>query len=436
MSSARGVALRALQQLDKGRIERVGDEIARAALEPRDLALARELALGAVRNERFLDFVLERFVTRSLPKDPRTRSALRLGAFQLLLLDGMPQRAAVHETVGLLQRDKAFANAVLRRVADAVASRAADPARPAVELPLSPRRALLLPEPGLGAAAEPLAVRHSLPDFLVARWRAAHGCAAVAGLCEAASGGTTLFLRACGGRTGAALIELLAAEAVRCEPTPHPLVVRCLSGAPFATRAAAAGAFVAQDPTAVAAAEAVGAVPGMRILDLCAAPGTKATLLAERVQPDGVVFAFDPDTRRRERIVDNARRLGLERTLRIVEDPQEAAGVDAVLADVPCSNTGVLSRRVEVRRRLEPGTFAAMAAVQRPILAQALRLVRPGGAVVYSTCSIEPEENGEVARAVAAEHGWRVVAELATLPAADTCDGGYWALLREGADGG
>src|SRR5262245_10513532 len=427
--AARGSALRALQQLAKGRIERIADGLD-GRLEPRDRALANDLATGVVRNERLLDFVLSAFVDRRLPRDPRTLAALRLGAFQLLLLDGMPPRAAVHETVALLQRERAFANAVLRRIGASIESRTADPAAAATELALSPTRTLVLPPPGLAAAADAVALRHSLPDFLVERWRRAHGDAVTAAIAQATSTAPALFLRACG-RSGAALLEQLAAEDVRCTATDHPLVVRCDGGAPFGTAAFRAGTFVAQDPTAVRAAEAVGAGPGMTVVDLCAAPGTKATLLAERVQPDGAVFAYDVDPARRLRIGENSERLGLQRWLRVVDDPAALpAAADAVLADVPCSNTGVLARRVEVRSRLTAATFAELAARQRALLLQAIDLARPGAGVVYSTCSIEQEENDDVVAAVAAAGTAAVAATALTLPVARVRDGGFTALLR------
>lgn len=424
---ARATALRALTALERGRIERIRSELERGREEPREFALAFELAHGVVRNQRFLDFVLQCFAHRGLPKEPSLRSVLRLGAYQLLLLSGMPQHAAVFETVALLRHNRAFANALLRRIAERIEARAADPALPEVEIALSPSRMLLLPPPGLAACSDPVAIRHSLPDFLLARWRQQHGGAAAALAAAASSARPAVFLRACGGRSAAALSVRLAAEGVLCEATTHGDLLRWTDGgSPFRSRTFADGWFVAQDPTAARAAAALGVEPGMTVVDLCAAPGTKTVLLAERAQPDGVVFAYDLDPRRRQLIHDNVRRLALEAVVRVVEGPAALPRADAVLADVPCSNTGVLARRVEARHRLRPETFAAMARIQAPLLRQALDLVRPGGRVVYSTCAIEDEENGQV---VAGAGGARLLRHETTLPQSETCDGGFWALL-------
>ena len=208
--------------------------------------------------------------------------------------------------------------------------------------------------------------------------------------------------------------------------------------APFATEAFRRGAFVVQDPTALAAAEAVPCGPGDTVVDLCAAPGTKTTLLAERVRPRGRVFAFDPDPERRRRIADNVARLGLGDIVTLVDDPAQLPVADAVLADVPCSNTGVLGRRVEVRRRLQPDTTTSMAQLQRPLLQQAIGLCRPGGRVVYSTCSIDRLENEDLVAAAltgAARAPCRLVTSHCTLPRAGAHDGGFFAVLEPGLPG-
>lgn len=432
MPSARGLALYALLEFEQGSARYLREALDRAKLESREQAFASELAHGVMRHERFLDFVLKHWTPRGLPKDPQVLLTLRLGAHQLLFVPGMPPHAAVHETVGLLRHNKSFANAVLRKVSGMVADRAADPARADTEVALSPTRTLVLPEPGLAAGAggpDPLALRHSLPDFLVARWRANHGDA-VASICAAASARPEVFLRNCAPQCRPEqLLQRLADEGVGCEVTGHPRVLRWAGGqSPFASGAFADGWFVAQDPTAVTAAEAVPLQSGQSVLDLCAAPGTKATLLAEAVGSEGVVHAHDRDTERLVRIRENAARLRLPQ-LRVVEDLAAVPPVDAVLVDVPCSNTGVIARRVEVRRRLWPQSIAQLAAEQRALLQEAVLRVRPGGAVVYSTCSIEPEENGELVRA-ALPAGFHLEREQLTLPRASECDGGYFAVLR------
>src|SRR5262249_30403221 len=143
--------------------------------------------------------------------------------------------------------------------------------------------------------------------------------------------------------------------------------------------------------------------PGSRVLDLCAAPGGKTTHLAELMQDRGEIVACDVDGRRLGILEGQCRRLGVTivQTRRLDGNEEPPAGLfDAVLADVPCSNTGVLGRRPEVRWRLTPKDFQRLVPLQTKLLLEAAERVRPGGAVVYSTCSIEPEENEQVVRAV------------------------------------
>lgn len=412
-SDARRAAWQALVALEKGRVRRLREALDAAALSDRDLSFAWELALGCERHRRLLDFALEPLTERGLPRDPHLLCALRLGAYQLLFLTRVPPRAAVHETVGLLRRGAGFCNAVLRALAASRATVAT------LDLPPGDRG---------------LAIRHSLPDELVARWRRFFP-RDVERLCAASSSIPAVHLRVNRLRGGAGrLQELLRREGVDCEAGEHEDLLRWTGGgSPFRSRCFAEGWFVAQDPTALAAVDAVQARAGETVVDLCAAPGTKATRLAEQVRPGGRVLALDPDRRRRPRIVENAERLGLSPWLRVVETAP--AGADRVVADVPCSNTGVLARRVEVRRRWSAAALAELTAIQAGILRQALDLVRPGGTVVYSTCSLEPEENGELVRSHLLP-GFELVAERSILPEPRRCDGGYFAVLRRGIAAG
>jgi 16S rRNA (cytosine967-C5)-methyltransferase len=435
MSGARSLACQALLALEKGRAQRLQDSLRARALGAADRRLARELAFGVERQRALLDAVLEALAERGLPRDPLLRVALRLGAYQLLFLSRVPPHAAVHETVALVPRGRAFVNALLRALAAGVRIGAADPARPRREIELPDGRALVLdvdalPDPRARSAW--LAVRYSVPEFLARRWLERHGDEQAERIAAAASRTPAVWLRARRAIGAAALQEELAAAGVHTERGAHPLLLRWSGGgSPFSTAAFVAGRFVAQDPTALAAVEALDAQPGETVLDLCAAPGTKATALAELVAPAGRVFAWDAIAARRARIRENAHRLRLADVLCVVDDLAGVPAVDAVLVDAPCSNTGVLARRVEVRRRVTGAAIEALAAAQRELLREALARVRPGGRVLYSTCSIEPEENEAVVGAALGAAA-RLVAEHLTLPDPPDHDGGFWARLERG----
>jgi 16S rRNA (cytosine967-C5)-methyltransferase len=441
MVSARAVALHALVALERGRIERLREGLQNDRLDGRDQAFAFELAHGVVRRQRLLDHIVAGLAHRGLPKDAQLRCALQLGAYQLLFVPGMPKHAAVHATVELVKSNRGFANALLRRLADAVLDRSADAAALAptasmessTELQLPGNRALRLPAPLPDDGTARLAIVHSLPDFLLERWAQHFAPGEVEQIAAAASAVPDVFLRPKIGRVDA-VRSALATAAVETGPAADSRLMRWVGGnSPFATAAFQTGQFVVQDPTALLAAAAVPVKAGDTVVDLCAAPGTKTTFLAEQVAPGGRVFAFDIDPRRRKSIVENVERLRLGEVVTIVADAAQLPIADAVLVDVPCSNTGVLGRRVEVRQRLAESTFAELAELQGSLLQQAIALCRPGGTVVYSTCSIDREENDDVVAAALAAPGMpklEVAARTLTLPLAGERDGGFFAVLR------
>lgn len=401
--------------------------------------------MGTERRLITLDAVLLAFATQgALPRDPFVRTAVRLGTAQLLFLPKIPPHAAVHGTVALLRAQQGFVNGILRRVAASIQPRVADPLRPRTELALpdaadgGPRTLVLpragLPDPDANPAAA-LAVRHGLPEFLTGRWIEAFGPddgSAIAAA-SAQAPGVTLRANPTRGDT-AAVIAALAAEGVTVTVEPNGRLLRLgeTQGiSPFETRAHARGLFSVQDPTALAAAEAVGARPGERILDLCAAPGGKATAMAEVMAGEGTVFAHDVSRVRLDRVREAATRLGLGAVIKLAPTLAEVPDtVDAVLVDAPCSNTGVLARRVEVRRRLTPAALIELAQRQLELTRLAVTRVRPGGRVVYSTCSLEPEENRGIVDAVlAADPTLCLGVDRLTLPCAQRHDGGYFAIL-------
>lgn len=441
--TSRSLARNALVAIERGRSERLRSELegpnGKGRLEGRDLAFAYELSHGVLRRQRLLDHVLMGFAHRGLPKDPQQRVTLRLGAYQLLFVPGMKAHAAVHETVGLVvHTNRGFANAILRRVAGSVSEHEAkhqeDGAelKDSTELALPGGRKVTLKTRLPKDEVRRLAIVHSLPDWLAQRFADQHGIDGLRAIAEAASETPGIYLRAGKQIERAALQADLASAGVEVEPCEHERLLRWTGGeSPFGTESFAAGQFVVQDPTAMRAAEAVPCKPGDTVVDLCAAPGTKTTWLAEAVQPNGRVVAFDIDEQRRERIAENSKRLNLESVIELAASAADLPMADCVLADVPCSNSGVLGRRVEARGRLQPETFADLPKLQGELLARAIACTKPGGHTVYSTCSIDREENEDVVAAAQAAHpGLELVDSKLTLPEAGRHDGGFFAVLR------
>ena len=192
------------------------------------------------------------------------------------------------------------------------------------------------------------------------------------------------------------------------------------------------GGFYVQDPSTLMAVHLLDPRPGEQVLDLCSAPGGKTLAIAERLQNTGSIVAHDIHPGRLELVRENAQRLGVS-GLEIQPGP-DLGGLercfDRVLVDAPCSNTGVLRRRIELRWRIQPEEILRLAAEQLRLLRQAALRVRPGGVLVYSTCSLEPEENGQVVEAFLREHpGWVEVARRALHPVSESVDGAFAAKL-------
>jgi 16S rRNA (cytosine967-C5)-methyltransferase len=426
------------------------EHLARAALSPADRRLATTLVYGVLRRRGTLDALVRPFVRRPLENvEDWLMDALRLGAYQLVLLTHVPPHAALHETVELAARQgrpaaKGFLNGVLRRVAELVPGEPQFTDAPAADaVPLDGGRyrrlaAPVLPDPAADPAGHLIAA-FAWPAWLADRWLARYGFDECVRLGMWFAGPAPLWLRANrlkGGRDS--LLASLSAAGVAAEPGEHPQSVKLTSPASVRELPGyAEGLFAVQDHSSMRVASALAPEPGMRVLDLCAAPGGKSTHLAELMDDRGRVVACDPDANRLRTVSELARRLGLTavetRTIDPAGPPPEGP-FDAALADVPCSNTGVLGRRPEVRWRLSPGELPHLVALQTRLLRAAVSRVRPGGVVVYSTCSVEPEENGGVVRAVLAGRGdLRLEAEEASAPGRPA-DGGYWARLRVGGD--
>jgi 16S rRNA (cytosine967-C5)-methyltransferase len=408
-----------------------------------DRRLATQLVYGVLRRRGTLDALLRPLVHREPHKvEPWLWEALRLGAFQLLLLSHIPPHAALYETVELAAywgqpRCKGFLNGVLRPLAVVPTPEfTSDPAADALPFENGQYRRLsraVLPDPA-NNPVEYLSTGFAWPPWLAERWFARYGWDECARLGFWFAGPASTWLRCNPLRTGRpGLLQKLHDAGIEAEPGEHPQAIRLMDWTPVRDLPGYAdGLFVVQDESAMAVGTALAPEPGMRVLDLCAAPGGKTTHLAELMRNQGQVIACDTDARRLQHVAEMSRRLGLSiiETKAIEGDEDPPAGpFDAVLVDVPCSNTGVLGRRPEVRWRLKLGDLQHLVRLQTKLLLQACERVKPGGAVVYSTCSVEPEENQQVVKTVTG-----VMRELALqveregrpgLPA----DGGYWARL-------
>jgi 16S rRNA (cytosine967-C5)-methyltransferase len=395
------------------------------------------LVLGVLRRRGTLDAVLAAHATRRLPLlKPETLAALRVGLFELLFQDGAPPHAVVNAAVSYTKdagrlKDIGFVNAALRAI---VRGSRRIPAAEATDARRTLPRGdtairffkIVFPDP----VAKPddfLAARGSAPRWLAARRRAELGPERALACLDLQSSTPPTHVRVAPGRR-ADVEAALAAAGIAHRPGPLPQLLTLAPDVRASDLFEAAGPWiVVQDCVAARVAPFVAPAEGARVLDYCAAPGGKATHLAQLVGPGGAVTAWDRDPDRLARVAENAERLGLA-WLRCGDPDGE---YDAVLVDAPCSNTGVLARRPEARWRVRERHLPGMAQRQLKILKQAAAHVRPGGTMVYSTCSLEPEENlGVVSAFLASAPGFLLDAAETACPDEAAGDGGFMARLR------
>lgn len=425
-------------------------------LPPRDLEFAQELALGTVRRALTLRHVVQALAPYDEDRTaPAVQSALLLGAYQLICMGGVPDFAAVSETVATVRRfvnDRAasMVNAVLRRVAGAVTERG-------------------VPWEGDDASV----VRTGWASATRFSARVLPECSDRAGHLAAATGQRPAYWRqlveSLGDESAARVswasqaspVTFLHANRLRLSADEFSAVVRrafgdeadirdgCAALGPGASAAGGdalrEGQVFVQDASAAAAARAAQAAPGQRVLDLCAAPGGKTCAMALDMQNQGEIVACDVSPERVARVRENAERLGLTCVQTVVMDatvadlPARLGSFDVVLVDAPCSNSGVIARRPEARFRLDARNMQVLVNLQARLLQQAAGCVRPGGSLLYSTCSIESVENRQLVEAfLKSSSGLRIEADELTLPEwgprpGDWRDGGYWARLRREA---
>lgn len=414
-------------------------------LRSSDRALAVDIASGVVRRSRTLDIVLQSRMTRERHQvEPDLWRVLRIGAYQLLFAR-TPDHAAVDSTVELCRdlnrhRWTGFVNGVLRNIGRLVSETLVDsPSGHSIPVQTGQWLSLnedILPDPET-ALSEWISDAFSLPGFLATRWceRFSVRRDELLTIClrSISPPETTLRVNSLYATTEGVLQSLTDAG---CSVTSGhlPTSIRFEASARLESLPGyAEGHWSVQDEAAMSASQLLNPQPGEQVLDLCAAPGGKTTHLAELSQDKAVITACDVATGRLRRIEENAQRLRLS-SIHTHLMGKDGNGMpdgpfDAILVDVPCSNTGVLNRRPEARWRCDEKGIQELVVLQTRLLIEACERVRPGGRVVYSTCSLEPEENRGVVDAVLSVLGhFKLTEERLHLPGLPS-DGAYQALL-------
>lgn len=422
----------------------VAESLNRLCVQHDHRGFAGELVRGAIRRTAALRSLIDPHLKRPRETiEDQLWTILEIGVYQLAFMDGVPAHAAVHETVELTRRIgrprwTGFANGVLRSVERGLTEQFVDaPAADALPVSHGRYRRLktpILPDPNNSPAAY-FARAFSFPDWLADRWAARYEPRELWRMGHWFNTPGRLFLRV--NRLKAAHDDVLAAlidAGVQATAGGEPCSIELADRVDVASLPGFnEGWFAVQDESAMQAAALLDPQPGSRVLDLCAAPGVKTTHLAERMQNTGSVVATDVDPERLRLVEDNCRRLGIEivepRGISPASDGLPEGPFDAVLVDAPCTNTGVLGKRPEVRWRLSPRDLDELPVIQKQLLRTACDRVRPGGRVVYSTCSIEPEENERVVRSILEENSAVSLIEERFHGPGQPADGGYLALM-------
>ena len=383
-------ALEILSRVETGAFADTLLDRVRQVFDARDSAFILELVYGTLRNRMLLDWTLNQFSIQPLAKtDTWTRNILRLGAYQMLFLDKVPVSAAVNTAVDLAKdhgNKSSYVNGLLRN--------------------LDRKRASLV-----GPGPDPvtrLSILYSHPEWLVRRWVKRFGEETTEKLLRENNRPAPLIVRANTLKTTRDQLKAsLGAEGAAAIETAYSTVGLEIISSPGlrSLTAYAQGWFMVQDEAAQLIGLMLGPRPGETVLDACAAPGGKATHLAELMENRGTVIALENDPGRLGRIRENSSRLGITIISPVQGDAMKFQGrFDKVLIDAPCSGLGVLRRHPDGRWNKNEKTIRERAALQHRILENCAKLLKPDGALVYATCTTEPEENEEVIKSFLAEH--------------------------------
>jgi 16S rRNA (cytosine967-C5)-methyltransferase len=423
VTAARAVAAEVCVDLRRGEFLDQSFERRIGPLDARDRRWTRELVYGMLRQRATIDAVLSERVRGGLVRlDPDVIDLLRLGVYQLLSMGSVPAYAAIAQTVELAKRRHGIGasklvNAVLRRT-----DREREQLTPATP----------------ADSTEALALRYSHPRWLVARWIERWGEQDTERLLTLNNADAPVVIRPYG-VVREQLEAMMEAAGVQVAEAPFARDSIAISGGTTFTELGAfkKGLFFVQDPAATLVTEYAAIPSGSTVADLCAAPGGKSLELSRTA---GSVIASDKSFGRLQRLLANQRRLESVNIFPFVGDARNPAivPVDSVLIDVPCTGTGTFRRHPDARWRIKISDIAVMSALQKTIIRAAAQVVKPGGLLIYSTCSLEPEENdAQVDAFLADNQDWILEPPPEGTIAPSLLDNGRLRVLpqRHGTDG-
>lgn len=423
ITPARVAAFNILKQVETGAFSSILLAAEEPHLQPADRGLCHELVLGVLRWQLRLDKILEYYSKRDIERlDPPVRIALRLGLYQLLYLSRIPASAAVNESVSLVRAARlssatALVNAVLRRAT---------------------REAEYDPAAEVSDPLERIAIQTSHPVWLIDRWLTAFGFDETESFATANNMMPPTVFRVVANRANQSeILARLTAAGAELESSDIVDGAWRVSGATSLLRElSAVGEIYLQDEASQLVARELKVKRGERVLDLCAAPGGKTTLMADRSEDAAFIVAADLSETRMGTVLNTMHLHELKSIQPTIVDGVESlpfvkSSFDKVLVDAPCSGTGTLRRNPEIRWRLTPVDIVKLAEQQKQILRRAVEMVKPGGRLVYSTCSVQREENEEVIEEVMArDERFQFVDTRRTWPQREGCDGFFISIFQ------
>jgi len=451
LKSARNIAITVLNRFDpKHKYARpILDKLLQQTSEKQR---ATDLVFGTIRNQAAIDMVIAKLADCPVERIPaKLLNIIRIGAYELIYSPQTAEYAVVNEAVENAKttgskKQAGFVNALLRQITRHTQNR---------QTPLSetdPKRTLpqtlsagcefdtdILPEPD-ASPADYFSTAFSLPEWLVSDWLAEFGAEQVRQICFASNRRPSIYLRPNTLKTTTRqFTENLSRAAIDLEIVNGSMIKIKAARAITELPGFAEGLFSIQDISASQAVKALKPKGNWKILDLCAAPGVKTTQLAELTDDKAKIIATDIDSERLEKIKENIARLGINsvsiiRYENLEKVAAEIGPFDCVLLDVPCSNTGVLAKRIEARYRITPAAITKLTKTQSKLLGTSAAMIKPQGKICYSTCSIQKDENNQLVKDFLQKSPvFELESEKLTLPSAQTpdCDGGYTAIITK-----